>query len=113
MHFWVQRMQELLHCWAGEKIKHNVLVRAIVHIDKNDGEVEVTKEKIRSLLRTKNNDLYVSLVFLAKDLKDRNILLIVDQSSLLSVDVIDDRKEILTEMIRSATFSNNETKVSA
>ena len=97
----------------GEKIKHNVLVRAIVHIDKNDGEVEVTKEKIRSLLRTKNNDLYVSLVFLAKDLKDRNILLIVDQSSLLSVDVIDDRKEILTEMIRSAAFSNSETKVSA
>jgi hypothetical protein len=98
----------------GEKIKYNVLVRAIVHIDKNDdGEVEATKEKIRNSLRMKNNDLYASLVFLTKNLKDRNILLIVDQSSLLSIEVIDNRKEVLTEMIGSATFSNNETKVFA
>ena len=97
----------------GQKIKHNVAVRAIVHIDKDDDEAEDAKERIRHALRQKNNDLYANIVFLTKDMRDRNMFFVVDQAILLSVDVIDKAKEALTEILGSATFSNNETSVSA
>lgn len=97
----------------GNKIKHNVVVRAIVHIDKNEGETEIIKEKIRHTLRSKSNDLYVNISFLTRELRDRNMFFIVDQVDLLSVDVIDSKKKNLTEILGKATFSNNETKISA
>lgn len=97
----------------GNKIKHNVVVRAIVHIDKNEGETEIIKEKIRHTLRSKSNDLYVNISFLTRELRDRNMFFIVDQVDLFSVDVIDSKKKNLTDILGKATFSNNETKISA
>lgn len=96
----------------GNKINHNVVVRAIVHIDKNEGETEIIKERIRHTLRSKNNDLYANISFLTRELRERNMFFIVDQVDLLSVDVIDNKKKNLTEILRKATFSNNETRIS-
>jgi hypothetical protein len=84
-----------------------------VHIDKNEGETEIIKEKIRHTLRSKSNDLYVNISFLTRELRDRNMFFIVDQVDLFSVDVIDSKKKNLTEILGKATFSNNETKISA
>jgi hypothetical protein len=98
----------------GDKIKHNVVVRAIVHIDKDEGEVETIKERIRDALRSKSNDLYANISFLTRDLRDmRNMFFIVDQVALLSVDIVDSTKKMLAEILGKATFSNNETRISA
>jgi hypothetical protein len=97
----------------GNKIKHNVVVRIIVHIDKSEDEVEHIKERIRHDLRSESNDLYVNVSFLTGDLRVRNMFFIVDQVTLLSVDIINSTKKMLAEIIGKATFSNNETKVSA
>jgi hypothetical protein len=97
----------------GNKIKHNVVVRIIVHIDKSEDEVEHIKERIRHDLRSESNDLYVNVSFLTGDLRVRNMFFIVDQVTLLSVDIINSTKKMFTEIIAKATFSNNETKVSA
>jgi hypothetical protein len=97
----------------GNKINHNVVVRAIVHIDKNEGEAEIIKERIRNALRSKSNDLYANISFLTRELRDRNMFFIVDQVDLLSVDIIDSKKKKLTEILGKATFSNNETRISA
>ena len=97
----------------GNKINHNVVVRAIVHIDKNEGETEIIKERIRNALRSKSNDLYANISFLTRELRDRNMFFIVDQVDLLSVDIIDSKKKKLTEILGKATFSNNETRISA
>jgi hypothetical protein len=96
----------------GNKIKHNVVVRAIVHIDKNEGQAEIIKERIRHALRSKSNDLYANICFLTRDLKYRNMFFIVDQVALLSVDIVDSTKKMLTEILGKATFSNNETSIS-
>jgi hypothetical protein len=95
------------------KIKHNVAVRAIVHIDKNEGEVEIIKERIRHALRSKSNDLYANISFLTRDLRDRNMFFIVDQVTLLSVDIVDSTKKMPAEILGKATVSNNETSISA
>ncbi len=97
----------------GNKIKHNVVVRVIVHIDKNEGEAEIIKESIRNTLRSKNNDLYANISFLTRDLRVRNMFFIVDQVTLLSIDIVDSTKKMLAEILGNATFSDNETKVSA
>lgn len=97
----------------GDKIKHNVIVRAIVHIDKNEGEAEMIKEMIRQVLRSKSNDLYANISFLTRDLRVRNMFFIVDQVTLLSVDIVDSTRKMFAEILGEATFSNNETKVSA
>ena len=97
----------------GNKIKHNVVVRTIVHIDKSGGEVELIKERIRHALRSESNDLYANISFLTRELRDRTMFFIVDQVTLLSVDIIDSTKKMLAEIIGKATFSNNETRVSA
>jgi hypothetical protein len=97
----------------GDKIKHNVIVRAIVHIDKNEGEAEMIKEMIRQVLRSKSNDLYANISFLTRDLRVRNMFFIVDQVTLLSVDIVDSSRKMFAEILGEATFSNNETKVSA
>jgi hypothetical protein len=97
----------------GDKIKHNVVVRAIVHIDKNEGEAESIKEGIRDALRSKSNDLYANISFLTRDLRVRNMFFIVDQVTLLSVEIVDSTGTIFAKILGEATFSNNETKVSA
>lgn len=97
----------------GDKIKHNVVVRAIVHIDKNEGEAEMIKERIRHVLRSKSNDLYANMSFLTRDLRVRNMFFIVDQVTLLTVDIVDNTRKMFEEILGEATFSNNETKVSA
>jgi hypothetical protein len=97
----------------GNKIKHNVVVRTIVHIDKSDGEVELIKERIRHALRSESNDLYANISFLTRELRDRTMFFIVDQVTLLSVDIVDSTKKMFAEIIGKATFSNNETRVSA
>jgi hypothetical protein len=97
----------------GNKIKHNVVVRVIVHIDKREGEIELTKERIRDALRSESNDLYTNISFLSRDLRDSNMFFIVDQVILFSVDIANSTKKCLAEIIGKATFSNNETKVSA
>lgn len=97
----------------GDKIKHNVVVRAIVHIDKNEGEAEIIKDGIRDALRSKSNDLYANISFLTRDLRVRNMFFIVDQVTLLSIEVVDSTGTLFAEILGEATFSNNETKVSA
>jgi hypothetical protein len=97
----------------GDKIRHNVVVRAIVHIDKNEGEAEIIKEGIRDALRSKSNDLYANISFLTRDLRVRNMFFIVDQVTLLSIEVVDSTGTLFSEILGEATFSNNETKVSA
>jgi hypothetical protein len=97
----------------GNKIKHNVVVRAIVHIDKDEGEAEIIKERVKLALRSKNNDLYANISFLTRDLRDRNMFFIVDQVALLSVEIIDSTKKTLSEILGKATFSNKETRISA
>jgi hypothetical protein len=97
----------------GDKIKHNVVVRAVVHIDKNEGEAEIVKERIRDALRSKRNDLYANISFLTRDLRFRNMFFIVDQVTLLSIEVVDSTGTMFAEILGEATFSNNETKVSA
>ncbi len=97
----------------GDKIKHNVEVRAIVHIDKNEGEAEMIKEGIRDALRGKSNDLYANISFLTRDLRVRNMFFIVDQVTLLSIEIVDSTRTLFAEILGEATFSNNETKVSA
>lgn len=97
----------------GDKIKHNVVVRAIVHIDKNEGEAEIIKDGIRDALRSKSNDLYANISFLTRDLRIRNMFFIVDQVTLLSIEVVDSTGTLFAEILGEATFSNNETKVSA
>jgi hypothetical protein len=97
----------------GNKIKHNVAVRAIVHIDKNEGEAEIIKERIRHTLRSKSNDLYANISFLTRDMRVRSMFFIVDQVTLLSVDIVDSAKKMFSEILGKATFSNNETKVAA
>jgi hypothetical protein len=97
----------------GNKIKHNVVVRAIVHIDKDEGEAEIIKERVKLVLRNKNNDLYANISFLTRDLRDRNMFFIVDQVALLSVEIIDSKKKMLSEILGKATFSNKETRISA
>jgi hypothetical protein len=110
--FWCAETAGLISS-LGNKIKHNVVVRAIVHIDKNEGEAEIIKERIRNALRSKSNDLYANISFLTRELRDRNMFFIVDQVDLLSVDIIDSKKKKLTEILGKATFSNNETRISA
>ena len=97
----------------GDKIKHNVLVRAIVHIDKNEGEAEMIKERIRDALRSKSNDLYTNISFMTRDLRVRNMFFIVDQVTLLSIEIVNNKRTLFAEILGEATFSNNETKVSA
>jgi hypothetical protein len=97
----------------GDKIKHNVVVRAIVHVDKNEGEAEMIKEEIRDALRCKGNDLYANISFLTRDLRVRNMFFIADQVSLLSIEIVDNTRTLFAEIFGEATFSNNETKVSA
>ncbi|MGB8086897.1 MAG: hypothetical protein WCF07_11480 [Nitrososphaeraceae archaeon] len=97
----------------GNKIKHNVVVRVIVHIDKNEGEAEIIKESVRNTLRSKNNDLYANISFLTRDLRVRNMFFIVDQVTLLAVDILNSTKKMLAEIVGTATFSDNETRVSA
>jgi hypothetical protein len=96
----------------GDKIKHNVVVRAIVHIDKNEGEAEIIKEGIRDAL-SKSNDLYANISFLTRDLRVRNMFFIVDQVTLLSIEIVNSTGTLFAEILGEATFSNNETKVSA
>ena len=97
----------------GDKVKHNVVVRAIVHIDKNEGEAEMIKEGIRDALRSKSNDLYTNISFLTRDLRVRNMFFIADQVTLLSIEIVDNARTLFAEILGEATFSNNETKVSA
>jgi hypothetical protein len=97
----------------GDKIKHNVVVRAIVHIDKNEGEAEMIKEGIRDALRSKSNDLYANITFLTRDMRVRNLFFIVDQVTLLSIEIVNSTGALFAEILGEATFSNNETKVSA
>jgi len=97
----------------GNKVRHNVVVRGIVHIDKNEGDVEIVKERIKDELRSKSNDLYANISFLTRDLRHRTMFFIVDQVNLLSVDIVDSTKKILAEILGEAKFSNNETEISA
>ncbi|HZD35905.1 MAG TPA: hypothetical protein VE130_11935, partial [Nitrososphaeraceae archaeon] len=97
----------------GSKIRHNVVVRAIVHIDKSEGEAEAIKERIKRKLRSKNNDLYASIAFLTRDLRARNLFFIIDQVTLLSTDITDSTKKTLPELVGETTFTNNESKVTA
>jgi hypothetical protein len=50
---------------------------------------------------------------LTRDLRVRNMFFIVDQVTLLSVDIVDSTRKMFAEILGEATFSNNETKVSA
>ena len=97
----------------GNKIKHNVVVKAIVHIDRDEGEAEIIKGRIKDSLKSKNNDLYANISFLTRDLRDRNMFFIIDQVALLSAEIIDSTKKTLTEIVGKATFSNKETSISA
>lgn len=97
----------------GSKIKHNVVVRAIVHIDKSEGEAEIIKEGIRHKLRSKSNDLYASISFLTRDLRVRNLFFVVDQVTLISTDIADVKKKTLPEVVGETTFTNNESKITA
>jgi hypothetical protein len=110
--FWCSENEGIIES-LGNKIKHNVVVRAIVHIDKDEGEAEILKERIRHTLRSKSNDLYANISFLTRDLKVGNMFFIVDQVTLLSVEIVNSAKKVFTEILGKATFSNNETKVSA
>lgn len=110
--FWCSESEGIIES-LGNKIKHNVVVRAIVHIDKDEGEAEILKERIRQTLRSKSNDLYANISFLTRDLKVGNMFFIVDQVTLLSVEIVNSAKKVFTEILGKATFSNNETKVSA
>jgi len=84
-----------------------------VQIDKNEGDVEIVKERIRDELRSKSNDLYGNISFLSRDSRHRTMFFIVDQVALLSVDIVDSTKKILAEILGKATFSNNGTQISA
>ena len=97
----------------GNKIKHNVVVKAIVHIGREEGEAEIIKERIKDTLKSKNNDLYANISFSTRDLRDRNMFFIIDQVALLSAEIIDSTKKTLTEILGKATFSNKETRISA
>ena len=97
----------------GNKIKHNVVVKAIVHIGREEGEAEIIKERIKDTLKSKNNDLYANISFSTRDLRDRNMFFIIDQVTLLSAEIIDSTKKTLTEILGKATFSNKETRISA
>jgi hypothetical protein len=97
----------------GNKIKHNVVVKAIVHIDRDEGEAEIIKGRIKDSLKNKNNDLYANISFLTRDLRDRNMFFIIDQVALLSAEIIDSTKKTLKEILGKATFSNKETRISA
>ena len=97
----------------GNKIKHNVVVKAIVHIGREEGEAEIIKERIKDTLKSKNNDLYANISFLTRDLRDRNMFFIIDQVALLCAEIIDSTKKTLTEILGKATFSNKETRISA
>jgi hypothetical protein len=97
----------------GNKIKRNVVVRAIVHIDKSDGDAEAMKERVKQNLRSKNNDLYASILFLPKDLRVSNLFFIVDQVTLISTDIPDSTKKTLPELVGETTFTSNESKIGA
>ena len=97
----------------GNKIKHNVVVKAIVHIGREEGDAEIIKERIKDTLKSKNNDLYANIYFSTRDLRDRNMFFIIDQVALLSAEIIDSTKKTLTEILGKATFSNKETRISA
>lgn len=96
----------------GNKIKRNVVVRAVVHIDRDEGrEPEIVKERIKQALRSKDNDLYASVSFLTKDMKDRNMFLIVDQVTSFSIAIADSTKKAFAEVVGEMTVSNNESKI--
>lgn len=95
----------------GSKIKRNVVVRAIVHIDRGEGEPEIVKEKIKQALRSKSNDLYASISFLTKDMRDSNMFLIVDQVTSLSISIPDNTKKTFAETVGETLVSNNESKI--
>ena len=79
----------------GNKIKHNVVVKAIVHIGREEGDAEIIKERIKDTLKSKNNDLYANIYFSTRDLRDRNMFFIIDQVALLSAEIIDSTKKRL------------------
>lgn len=97
----------------GNKIKHNVVVKAVVHIDRGEGEPEIVKERIKQALRSKSNDLYASISFLTKDLGDRNMFLIVDQVTSLLIAIADSTKKAFAEVVGEMAVSNNESKITA
>lgn len=98
----------------GNKIKDNVVVRAVVHIDdKNDKNgAEYSKQRIRHALRQQNNELYANIAFLRKEAKQSNMFFVIDQASMLSVEIVDRTKEDYPNIVGRATLSNSETQVS-
>ena len=97
----------------GQKIKHNVAVRVIIHIDKNENNIDNLKELIRQALKQKDNDLYANIGFLTRNLRDRSMFFVVDQATMFSVDLVEKSKDVFRDILRNATISNNETRVSA
>lgn len=108
--FWLieenNRIIELLSDIVNKYIK----VKIIIHIDSEDSNAN---KKIDQKIKEVNKVLGTYVNYTTKKIDTKTIMLIADQAISLSISIKDNDKNTFKDAIEMASFSNNESTVSA
>lgn len=106
--FWYAENGEIISL-LGEAVGRNVNVRILIQIqhDKNIREI------IQRKLKERKQELQINTNYITKQLQKRSMIIVVDQTASLSIEIKDDMNDTLEGIFGIASCSKNEMTVSS
>jgi hypothetical protein len=108
--FWlIEENNEIIEL-LSDAVDRYIKVKIIIHIDSEDSNVT---KKIAQKIKEVNKVLGTYVNYTTKKIDTKTIILIADQAISLSISIKDNDKNTFKDAIEMASFSNNESTVSA
>ena len=106
--FWCAENGEIISL-LGEAVDRNVNVRILIQAqhDKN------IRELIQRKLKERKQELQINTNYISKQLQKRSIIIVVDQTASLAIEIKDDMNDTLEGIFAVASCSKNEMTVSS
>ena len=108
--FWLIEENNGIIGLLSEAIDRYIKVKIIIHIDNEDSNAN---KKIAQKIKEINKVLGTYVNYTTKKIDAKTIILIADRAILFSISIKDNDKNTFKDAIEMASFSNNESTVSA
>ncbi len=106
--FWCEGNEEIISL-LGEAVERNVNVRILIQAQ-NDKNI---RETVQRKLKERRQELQINTNYISKPLQKKSMIIIVDQTASLAIDIKHDIKDSLEKMFGIASCSKNEVNVSS
>jgi hypothetical protein len=108
--FWLIEENNKVLELLSKAVKRYIKVRLIIHIDREDS---IVQKQIDQKIMETDKVLRTYVNYTTKMIDTKTIIIIADQAISFSISIKDNDKNIFNESIEMASFSNNESTLSA